>query len=242
MLARSAASRRISSVVRVVVLCTPGLISACGSAGGERELSAVDRDRITTELIDRLQRDQFYRTFDYSTAPDSVRRRLAQEASVTDSTNLVYIKALVARHGWPDAERFGKDAAHAAFVLVQHADKDPQFQEQMLPLVADAVERGEASARDMAYLIDRVRVKQGRPQVYGTQYDVLRTEAGGALLGPDGKLQYLLPVVVDAERIDERRATVGLGPWAEYEKRMAESQGRVAQREPRPDTTRIRGS
>ncbi len=41
---------------------------------------------------------------------------------------------------------------------------------QCLLLMEQAVSKGEASAKDYAYLLDRVRMNQGRPQVYGTQF------------------------------------------------------------------------
>lgn len=110
----------------------------------------------------------------------------------------------------------------------------------MLPLLASAVERGEGSASDLAYLTDRVRVKQSLPQVYGTQYDVARDSTGAITRAPDGRLRYLIPVVVDIEGLDERRAAVGLGPWSEYEQGMAELHGRPPVAAPRPDTTRTR--
>jgi hypothetical protein len=69
-------------------------------------------------------------------------------------------------------------------------------------------------------------VARGRPQKYGTQYDVVTDETGAAVADEAGRLQYLAPLVVDPEKLDDRREEVGLGPWAEYERRMAEVQGR----------------
>ena len=34
----------------------------------------------------------------------------------------------------------------------------------------DAVAHGDASPRDLAYLMDRVLTHRGQPQIYGTQY------------------------------------------------------------------------
>ncbi|MFI7610911.1 YciI family protein [Nonomuraea terrae] len=49
-------------------------------------------------------------------------------------------------------------AAQAAWLLAQHADRDRDFQRRCLPLLRDAVARGQAAARQLAYLVDRVRV------------------------------------------------------------------------------------
>jgi hypothetical protein len=53
-----------------------------------------------------------------------------------------------------------------------------------------------------------VRLNAGQPQLYGTQF----TAAGGGELAPHP--------IEDPERLDERRAEVGLEPFAAYEARM----------------------
>lgn len=216
------------------------LVAGCASADPRAELSAEERQAVSSELAERLERDQFYRSFDYPSADDTTQRRMMREWSSTDSANLVYVRDLIERIGWPDSERFGAAASRAAFVLVQHADADPAFQERMLPILSEAVARGEASARDLAYLTDRIRVAQARPQVYGTQYDVVKNARGSVVAGPDGRIQYVVPVVEDLERLDERRAAVGLGAWAEYERNMAASQGRTPVARAQADTTATR--
>jgi len=108
--------------------------------------------------------------------------------------------SIIARDGWPSVSCVGPLGADAAWVLVQHADHDPVFQRRCLALVEDAVRRGEASPRNLAYLTDRVLVAEGRPQMYGTQFQ------GG---------RQPLPID-DAAHVDDRRAAVGLSPLAAY--------------------------
>jgi hypothetical protein len=45
------------------------------------------------------------------------------------------------------------------------------LQDTALHLLESAVRSGDASSRDLAYLTDRVRVEEGRLQVYGTQLE-----------------------------------------------------------------------
>jgi len=66
-----------------------------------------------------------------------------------------------------------------------------------------SVAEGEASAKNLAYLVDRVLVNSGSPQVYGTQCRSV-----------DGEL--VSQEIEDASEVDQRRASVGLGPVAEY--------------------------
>jgi len=116
---------------------------------------------------------------------------------------------LVEAAGWPGSAQVGSDAAEAAWLVVQHAVDQPHFQRGMLALLSRAASAGEVPAWQPAYLEDRIRALEGRPQRYGTQLDW--DEAGE---------MSLWPPVEDPERVDARRAEVGLPPLApEMERR-----------------------
>lgn len=123
-----------------------------------------------------------------------------------DRRSTARMKELVATVGWPGRSLVGRNAANAAWCLVQHADHDVAFQKQCLPLIERAVEGGEAEPDHAAYLYDRIAVAEQRPQRYGTQY------------GADGTPQP----IEDEPNVDARRASVGLEPLAEYDRRMQE--------------------
>ncbi len=80
---------------------------------------------------------------------------------------------------------------------------------QALELLSDAVAGGEASARDLAYLTDRVRVNHGREQIFGTQIRNVEDEV-------------VIPwPVEDRKHLDRRRAEVGLHPISRYKRDFA---------------------
>jgi len=121
-----------------------------------------------------------------------------------DIPNTERMKKIIAAYGWPGKSLVGRDGASAAWLLVQHATHDAKFMEQCLAMMQVSAERGEASRNDLALLIDRVRVRQGKPQLYGTQFRS----------GPDG---LLAPDPIEDEvHLDERRKTMGLSTMAEY--------------------------
>jgi len=121
----------------------------------------------------------------------------------TDSANTNWLKAYVARWGWPTGAQIGREAVNAAFLIVQHAVHDTAFMRAMLPAIVKSYERGDLNGSAVALLTDRIEVKAGRPQVYGTQ---LSFKNGRWVLDPIG----------DSAHVDERRRKMGLPPLAEY--------------------------
>ena len=130
---------------------------------------------------------------------------IASEDCGVDQANTAWLKAEIERDGWFTISRFGKAGDSAAFLLVQHADLDRPFQAKVLQILEPLVASQETQPKNYAYLYDRVAVGQGRPQRYGTQ---------GRCTGPG---VWSPNDVEAADKLDERRASVGLGPEAEYQ-------------------------
>ena len=89
-----------------------------------------------------------------------------------DRENVKLLKKIVAEIGWPTIPKVGLGSMEAA-LIARHADKDVEFQAHCLQLMKDEARNspGSVSLQDIAYLEDRVRVNQKRPQLYGTQFD-----------------------------------------------------------------------
>jgi hypothetical protein len=124
-----------------------------------------------------------------------------------DRRNTAWLDRVVRARGWPAITAVGREAAHAAWLLAQHADRRPHTQRRFLLVMREAAERGEAERKYLAYLEDRVRVNAGRPQLYGTQYTMT-----GEGFGPRP--------IEDPDGLDDRRADVGLPPMSEYDASM----------------------
>jgi hypothetical protein len=105
--------------------------------------------------------------------------------------------------GWPGVDRVGEDGAEAARRIVQHAIGLPAFQRRCLTLIEHAIAQGDAPAYQAAYLTDRIRTFEGRPQLYGTQFDW------------DDKGEMSPKPIEDEANVDARRASVDLPPLAE---------------------------
>jgi hypothetical protein len=120
-----------------------------------------------------------------------------------DSVNLVKIKAILDQYGWLGTDVIGTQGNTTLFLVIQHADLATQ--EKYLPMMREAVKNGKAKARDLAMLEDRVALRQGKKQIYGSQ----------VFKDPDTQKYYVLPLE-DPDNVDKRRAEVGLQPLADY--------------------------
>jgi hypothetical protein len=128
-----------------------------------------------------------------------------------DDPNTERMKKIIAQHGWPGKSLVGQDGAFAAWLLVQHATHDVKFMEDCLALMQAAADRGEASRKDLALLTDRVRIRQGKPQLYGTQLKQ----------GPDG--EFVPEPIEDEEHLEERRKEMGLSSMADEARRIRQT-------------------
>lgn len=169
-------------------------------AGDQRERETHYDVALRKELDKRVAKDQELRNRANEGGQDQA---LIEQILATDRDNTAWLKQVVATQGWPPISKVGRDGAQNAWLLVQHGDLDPAFQEQVLALMRTAVAQGEASGANLAYLTDRVRVAQDKPQVYGTQFHEV-----------DGMLEPR--PIEDVAHVDERRAAVGLGTMQDY--------------------------
>jgi hypothetical protein len=130
-----------------------------------------------------------------------------QAQSAIDAENIARLVQIVEAGGWPGKRRVGPQAATAAFLVLQHADLEPQ--QRFLPLLRQAVADGEAERSSLALLEDRVRVRNGLPQLFGSQLS-WDAESGALRFDP----------IEDEINVDRRRAEMGLEPIGDYARRF----------------------
>ncbi|WP_223189789.1 DUF6624 domain-containing protein [Nonomuraea terrae] len=150
---------------------------------------------LRAELLRMFKADQEIRTLEAS----------QEDWDRVEKTNTERMRQILDEHGWPGYAMVGKDGAQAAWALVQHADRDLDLQRRGLELMRQAVEKGDADRSELAYLVDRVRVAERKPQVYGTQWETT----------PEGEWRPRTQIENEAQ-VDQRRADMGLEPLADY--------------------------
>lgn len=110
---------------------------------------------------------------------------------------------IIAQHGWPGESLVGEDGARAAWLVAQHAIGDPPFMRRSLMLLKQAAARREVPQWQVAMMEDRIRMYEGRPQVYGTQFQ------------PDGNGELVPYMIEDPSNVNDRRRAAGLNSLEE---------------------------
>ncbi len=123
-----------------------------------------------------------------------------------DSINLIKVKAILDKYGWLGSDVVGGQGNSTLFLVIQHADL--KTQENYLPMMREAVKTNKADASSLALLEDRILMRNGKKQLYGSQIGFNQKEN-----------TYYVAALEDPDNVDKRRASVNLQPLADYVKR-----------------------
>ncbi|MEW9570133.1 DUF6624 domain-containing protein [Rhodanobacter sp. Si-c] len=127
--------------------------------------------------------------------------------------NAARLAAIIDQYGWPGLTLVGKEGAWAAWLIAQHSIGNPPFMRRCLSLLKQATSDGEAIPWQVAMLEDRIRMYEGKPQIYGTQFQ------------PDKNGQLNPYQIENPESVNDRRLAVGLNT---IEERTAELRAQSA--------------
>jgi hypothetical protein len=116
--------------------------------------------------------------------------------------NAEHLRRIVHEHGWPCTELVGEDGAEAAWLVLQHSIGSPALMRDCRALIESECKSGRAPWWQFAYLDDRIRVFEGKPQRYGSQFELKPS-------GPE------INALEDSIQVDQWREDVGLGPVSE---------------------------
>ena len=159
-----------------------------------------DKEFVKTLLTKMVKNDQEIRSkIDFANPDESLR----QEMLKLDQENTNTLKKILSVYEWIRISQFGEEADNNAWLLVQHADHDPEFQNSVLSKLEQLQKTNETNRRNFAYLYDRVAKNSGKPQRYGTQIDIVDNNC-------------VLYDVEDKEKIDKFRASIELEPIEIY--------------------------
>lgn len=179
----------------------------------EKKIAAIEANYdkpLQAELLAILDEDQKYRVQMSETqkkfGPNSKEiNDLWKITNQKDSINLIKVKKILDEKGWVGKDKVGAQANSALFLVIQHSDLETQ--KKYLPMMKEAVKKGNASPGSLALLIDRIEIREGRKQIYGSQIGINQSN----------NTYYILPLT-DPDNVDKRRTEVGLDPISNYVK------------------------
>jgi hypothetical protein len=160
----------------------------------------VPEPALAAELNTMGEADQEFRQH-IPAKPDAAFFKRWQAEDLQRETRLAQI---IAEKGWPMISQVGHQAATSAWLIAQHGSAD--FLKRCLVLMKAAAEKQEIAPGHLALSIDRVLMQDGQKQLYGSQFQT----------NSDGKT--IAVPIADPEHLDERRASMGMQPFAEYAK------------------------
>ncbi len=188
-----------------------------GDAGDFKPSKDIKILDVQTQLTRLWREDQAARgayiglsTNDKTGADFWAQRLATAHTTYIDSESKLYMKDLLGSYDWIDNKRFGSRISSHAWLLVQHADDDPDFQTLALGRMEPYLKSGGIKPANYAFLWDRVAVNTGKKQRYGTQPTWECT---------DGKLE--LQPLEDPDNVNKRRAAMNMDTVEEGLEKMA---------------------
>jgi len=169
-------------------------------------VDAQTDEKLRSELLAMRDRDQAAReACDKGTTDDRI-TCYVKFAEDDDRPNTERLKAILKAGGFPDAKAVGKDGVEAFYLILQHS-ADIELKKQCLEHITKAFEAKLLAPISYANFTDRLLVNLGKPQVYGSNFEL-----------KDGKL--VMSATEDLNNLDKRRAKIGLPPIADYVKML----------------------
>ena len=123
---------------------------------------------------------------------------LGEVMKKADSINLIIVSNILDEYGWLGKDDVGRDGNSAIFLVIQHSDLETQL--KYLPIMKNDAKRKDGSKMNLAFLEDRIALKLGKKQTYGTHYFI------DTLTNHD-----FIPPLINPDKVDKWRKKVGLG-------------------------------
>lgn len=133
-----------------------------------------------------------------------------EEMKELHNRNTKILSVIIDKIGYPTKNKVGEVASEAAWLVIQHSIGQPEFMKKCMNLLEVAVNENIANPKKLAYLTDRIAVFEGKPQLYGTQFD---WDQNGNL-SPN--------IFDDLTKVNERRKSIGLNTLEEQTEKIRE--------------------
>jgi len=161
----------------------------------------MDTKRFAKKILalkekDENHRNELIKKGELSNGYNSEMERIHKE-------NAKELSQIIDQIGYPTADKVGKDASDASWLIIQHSIGQPNFMKKSAEMLEKAVKENKADPISLAYLKDRIAVFEGKAQLYGTQFD---WDINGEIRPNQ---------IDDIVKVNQRRANLGLNSLKE---------------------------
>ncbi|OHA41935.1 MAG: hypothetical protein A3H68_02400 [Candidatus Taylorbacteria bacterium RIFCSPLOWO2_02_FULL_46_40] len=167
---------------------------------------SMDRDNIKkdSDLLESvLDADQ-------RSTNDFKRKIISKDGLVyINKKHLAIVKEITGKYGVGEVAKYSQKAYKCVIVIALHSG-DVEFLKSLTKELQNTTD-SYVERRDIAFLTDKLKILQNRPQMYGTQYKIKK----------DGVVDF-----IDIERpdeVDRRREKLGMESFEEYRKMIAKN-------------------
>ncbi len=157
-----------------------------------------------TSDLERIQNIDQQATKDFKAGKIS-----ASELTKINTDNVYFVKKVIAEIGFPTIHLTSEKAYRATVLVILHSGDLELLNSSIKTLEND--KSGSIKKRDIAYMIDKARVTQSMPQLFGTQYKIDK----------DGNFEFI--EIENPKELEKRRAEYGMESFVEYKKTVEKS-------------------
>jgi hypothetical protein len=156
-------------------------------------LYSVDQ-QVQTDMITAYQNNAGQKVFDnLNTIKEEAFKR-----------HIPFLKEIIRQKGFPGYKQVGRGSSDKCMTMINHSFSDIAFQQKIAKLGKKQAKKKNISTPDLAMIIDKMKIKSGQKQIYGTQCDY--TDKGEAIA-----TNLYRPATVD-----RRRKEMGLSSLKNY--------------------------
>jgi uncharacterized protein DUF6624 len=162
---------------------------------------------LRSQLLVMRDKDQAARGFVVGRQTSGMTPDMVAKLPATDAELTLELKQIVDQKGWPTIALVGMDASNAAMLILTHT-ADHTWQAKLLPQLEQLADARRIEASQLALVIDKELISEGKLQRYGTQFKFVNGEM--AMYG-----------VEDPGGLDQLRARALLPPMDVYKQTLS---------------------
>lgn len=128
-------------------------------------------------------------------------KKVSNKIALSDQKNSQSLQKIIDKFGWPKPVLVGEKGVKTAFLILQHA---PQvMQQSLLPQLEIEFQQGNLAGQQLALFTDKILIKAGKKQRYGTQLAIVNGE-------------IIFNNIEDEKNLEKRRAQMKMMPMSDY--------------------------